>query len=174
MSIKYIIKRDGDKVPFDSKKIKDAVMKAAKAVDIDDETVGEEVTQEVLSYLNIFFKSEEQGVPDVEQVQDLVEKVLIEKGYAEVAKAYILYREQHKKIRQTKQLFNDALTAMNDYLKLEDWKVNENSNMGYSLQGLNNFIASEVTAQYWLQEIYTDEIRKDIIPGIFMFMIWVI
>ncbi|MFW6279321.1 MAG: anaerobic ribonucleoside-triphosphate reductase, partial [Bacillota bacterium] len=160
MSIKYITKRDGNKVPFDSKKIKDAVMKAANSVGMEDETVGEEVTQEVLSYLNIFYKGEDQGVPDVEQIQDLVEKVLIEKGYAEVAKSYILYREQHKKIRDTKQLFNDALEAMNDYLQLDDWKVNENSNMGYSLQGLNNFIASEVTAQYWLQEIYSEEVRE--------------
>ena len=160
MSIKYIIKRDGTKVPFDSKKIKDAVMNAARSVELDDETIGEEVTQEVLSYLKIFYKDEESGVPDVEQIQDLVEKVLIEKGYAEVAKSYILYREQHKKIRDTQALFNDALEAMDDYLQLDDWKVNENSNMGYSLQGLNNFISSEVTAQYWLQEIYSEEVRE--------------
>ncbi len=160
MSIKYIIKRDGSKVPFDSNKIKNAVLKACNAVGLDDETIGEEVTQQVLSYLNIFFKNGDSGIPDVEQIQDLVEKVLIEKGYAEVAKAYILYREQQKKIRDTRRLFNDALDSMNSYLKMDDWKVNENSNMGYSLQGLNNFIASEITAQYWLQEIYSKEVRN--------------
>ncbi|MFW6238025.1 MAG: ribonucleoside triphosphate reductase [Halanaerobiales bacterium] len=159
MVLKYIEKRDGKKVPFKSEKIKKAVLKAADAVDLEDESIGEEVTQEVLSYLKIFFKDEERGIPHVEQVQDLVEKVLIEKGYAEVAKAYILYREQHSKIRNTKELFEDAIDSMNDYLNLDDWKVNENSNMGYSLQGLNNFIASEVTSQYWLQEIYNSKIR---------------
>ncbi|MFW6269288.1 MAG: ribonucleoside triphosphate reductase [Bacillota bacterium] len=160
MSIKYIIKRDGSKVLFNRDKIKNAVLKAATAVNLKDETIGEIVTQEVISYLEIFYKDDKDGIPEVEQVQDLVEKVLIEKGYAEVAKAYILYREQHSKIRDTKKLFNDAIGAMNDYLQLDDWKVNENSNMSYSLQGLNNFVASEVTAQYWLQEIYPEEIRK--------------
>jgi ribonucleoside-triphosphate reductase len=155
MPLKYVKKRDGNTVKFDRSKIKNAVLKAASAVDLEKESIGEEITQEVVSYLNIFF--EEEGIPEVEQIQDLVEKVLIEKGYAEVAKAYILYREQHSKIRDTKKMFNDAVDVMNDYLELEDWKVKENSNMGYSLQGLNNFISSEVTAQYWLQEIYPDE-----------------
>ncbi|MFW5995645.1 MAG: ribonucleoside triphosphate reductase [Halanaerobiaceae bacterium] len=160
MVLKYIEKRDGKKVPFKSEKIKKAVLKAAEAVGLEDDSIGEEVTQEILSYLKIFFRDEDRGIPNVEQVQDLVEKVLIEKGYAEVAKAYILYREQHSKIRNTKELFEDAIDSMNDYLNLDDWKVNENSNMGYSLQGLNNFIASEVTSQYWLQEIYSPEIRE--------------
>ncbi|MCF8000228.1 MAG: ribonucleoside triphosphate reductase, partial [Halanaerobiales bacterium] len=155
MPLKYVKKRDGNTVKFDRTKIKNAVLKAASAVDLENDAIGEEITQEVVSYLNIFF--EQEGIPEVEQIQDLVEKVLIEKGYAEVAKAYILYRQQHNKIRDTKKLFNDAVDAMNDYLELDDWKVKENSNMGYSLQGLNNFISSEVTAQYWLQEIYPEE-----------------
>ncbi|MCF8008261.1 MAG: ribonucleoside triphosphate reductase [Halanaerobiales bacterium] len=165
MGIKYVKKRDDSTVEFNRKKIKDAVLKAAKAVDLIDENIGEEITQEVVSYLNIFFK--ENGVPEVEQIQDLVEKVLIEKGYAEVAKAYILYREQHKKIRDTQKLFNDAIVAMKNYLSFDDWKVKENSNMGYSLQGLNNFISSEVTSQYWLQEIYPEEAGKKHIDGDF-------
>ena len=158
MSLEHIRKRDGTEVPFDASKIEAAVNAASEAVN-GDEDIGEEITREVVSYLEIFF-ADSKSIPDVEQIQDLVEKVLIEKGYAEVAKAYILYREQHKKLRDTRQLFDDAIDAMNDYLEREDWKVNENSNMGFSLQGLNNFISSEITAQYWLKEIYGDEASK--------------
>ncbi|MFW5809253.1 MAG: anaerobic ribonucleoside-triphosphate reductase, partial [Halanaerobium sp.] len=155
MTLDYVKKRDGKKVEFKSEKIKNAVNKAAAAVDQDDFHIGDEITAEVLSYLKIFFKSG--GTVEVEQIQDLVEKVLIEKGYAEIAKAYILYREQHSKLRDSKKLFADAVNIMDDYLDRSDWKVNENSNMSYSLQGLNNYIASEVTGQYWLQEIYPKE-----------------
>ena len=155
--INYIKKRNGDKVKFKKDKIKKAVLKATKAVDMENEQIAAEVTNEVVSYLKIFYK--EEGIPSVEQVQDLVEKILIEEGYSDIAKSYILYREQHSKIRNTKQLFNDALDAVSNYLDRSDWKVNENSNMGYSLQGLNNHISSEVTGQYWLQEIYPQEIR---------------
>ncbi|ACL69858.1 ribonucleoside triphosphate reductase [Halothermothrix orenii] len=159
-----IKKRDGRLVPFKHEKIKNAVMKAAQAVGRNDvEEIGEEITREIISYLNIFFKDE--GVPTVEQVQDLVEKVLIEKGYAETAKAYILYREQHAKLRNTKKLFSDAINTINRYLDKSDWKVNENSNMGFSLQGLNNHISSEITAQYWLQEIYPKEVREHHLNG---------
>ena len=155
MNLDYVIKRDGKKVEFKSEKIENAVAMAASAVDQADPKIAAEITSEVLSYLKIFFKNG--GTVEVEQIQDLVEKVLIEKGYAEIAKAYILYREQHSKLRDSKKLFADAVNIMDDYLDRSDWKVNENSNMSYSLQGLNNYIASEVTGQYWLQEIYPKE-----------------
>lgn len=158
MTLDFVKKRDAKKVEFKAGKIKSAVAKAAAAVDQENEEVAEEITAEVLSYLKIFFK--DGGTVEVEQIQDLVEKILIEKGYAEIAKAYILYREQHSKLRDSKKLFADAVNIMDDYLDRSDWKVNENSNMSYSLQGLNNFIASEVTGQYWLQEIYTDQIAE--------------
>ncbi|HKL75273.1 MAG TPA: anaerobic ribonucleoside-triphosphate reductase, partial [Halanaerobiales bacterium] len=158
MQIKFAKKRNGEKVKFKKEKIEKAVLKAARAVDVESEIIEKEITREVISYLEIFYKNG--GIPEVEQIQDLVEKVLIEKGYAEVAKAYILYREQHKKIRDTKNLFDDAINKMDEYLSRSNWKVNENSNMGYSLQGLNNFISSEITSQYWLQEIYPKEIRE--------------
>ena len=160
MTIKYIRKRNGDEVEFNPNKIFAAVEKAVEAAEVDEaEAIAREVTNEVLSYLKIFYKDSD-AMPDVEQVQDLVEKVLIEKGHAEVAKSYILYREKHSKLRDTKKLFNDAIGSMNNYLEKADWKVNENSNMSFSLQGLNNFIASEITGQYWLQEIYSDQIRE--------------
>lgn len=156
--VELIKKRDGREVPFDEKKIQKAVFKATKAVGRASEEIAKEITQGVLSYLNIFFKDD--SFPTVEQIQDLVEKILIEKGYSDIAKAYILYREQHAKLRDTKRLFDDALTVINTYLDRSNWKVNENSNMGFSLQGLNNHISSEVTSQYWLQEIYPTEIRN--------------
>ncbi|MFO7820018.1 MAG: ribonucleoside triphosphate reductase [Halanaerobacter sp.] len=156
--INYIKKRDGNKVEFKKEKITEAVLKAAQAVDMEDKGIAQEVTAEVISYLKIFYK--EDGTPSVEQVQDLVEKTLIEAGHSDIAKAYILYREQHSKIRNTEKLFDDALNAVGSYLDRSDWRVKENSNMGYSLQGLNNHISSEVTAQYWLQEIYPQEIRE--------------
>jgi len=159
MVIKFIEKRDGNKTDFDSGKIKNAIVKAAKASGrYDPFEIGDEITREVVSFLEIFFGRE--GIPSVEQVQDLVEKLLIEKGYASTAKAYILYREQHAKLRETRQLISNAAQMVNKYLEKLDWKVNENSNMGYSLQGLNNYIASEVTAQFWLNEIYPPAIKK--------------
>jgi ribonucleoside-triphosphate reductase len=159
MGIEQIEKRDGREVAFQREKIEQAIFKATKAVEKTSYDIAEEVTDEVLSYLEIFFKNED-SIPTVEQVQDLVEKVLIEKDYPEIGKAYILYREQHNKLRRTEELFGDALDTVEDYLGRNDWKVNENSNMSYSLQGLNNHVASEVTAQYWLQEIYPKEVRE--------------
>ena len=155
--VKYIKKRDNRQVPFDQKKIENAVFKATRAIDSENKNISAEITEEVLTYLNIFFKDE--GIPTVEQVQDLVEKIMIEKGYADIAKAYILYREQHAKLRDTKQLFTDALNVISGYLDKSNWKINENSNMGFSLQGLNNHISSEVTNHYWLQEIYPKKIQ---------------
>ncbi len=161
--IRYIKKRDGRKVPFDETKIKNAVYKASKAVNITDEDIAEDVTKAVLSYLNIFFR--DGGIPHVEQIQDLVEKILIEKGYSDIAKAYILYREQRAKFRDTKKVLSEALNIIDRYLDRSDWKVNENSNMSFSLQGLNNHISSEITSQYWLQEVYPREIRELHISG---------
>lgn len=163
--VRYIRKRDGREVPFERERIRKAVMKAAVAVDRNDSAIGEAVTRQAESYLDIFFARE--GSPSVEQVQDLVEKILIEKGHADIAKAYILYRQQHARLRDTKQLLAGAVEMVGNYLKKLDWKVNENSNMSYSLQGLNNYIASEVTAQYWLNEIYPPHIREHHISGDF-------
>ncbi len=166
MVIRYIEKRDGKQVPFDEKKISLAILKASRAVGRgDSEDIASEITTAVLSFLEIFYG--EKGHPTVEQVQDLIEKVLIEKGYADIAKAYILYREQHAKLRETEKLLADATRMVNSYLEKMDWKVNENSNMSFSLQGLNNYIASEVTAQYWLNEIYSPVIKEKHVSGDF-------
>ncbi len=164
MKVGFIRKRDGQQAPFQRQKIWNAVKKAAHAAGASQEdAVAEEITNKAISYLNIFF--DETHIPTVEQVQDLVEKILIEEGYADAAKAYILYREQHARLRDTKKLLEGAADLVQKYLKKLDWKVHENSNMSYSLQGLNNYIASEITSQYWLHEIYPKNIRDVHLSG---------
>lgn len=158
LELKYIRKRDGRIVPFYPEKITEAIFKAAKAVGGTDKYTAKSISDSVIGILNIICK--EDRIPTVENVQDLVEKMLIEKGHAKVAKAYILYREQHRKIREGKALLDEGLELVEDYLDKSDWRVNENSNMSYSLQGLNNHIASAITAKYWLERIYPPEIRQ--------------
>jgi ribonucleoside-triphosphate reductase len=96
--------------------------------------------------------------PSVEQIQDIVEEVLLESRYKKTAKAYIIYRDQHEKIRDIANA--ERVDLIDQYLSKLDWRVNENSNMDYSLQGLNNYIAGEVSKTYWLNKIYTPEIGK--------------
>ncbi len=157
-SVSYIRKRDGRIVPFNIEKITEAVFKAAKAVGGTNREIAEGISRSVVGILEIVYKDDR--IPTVENVQDLVEKILIEKGHAKVAKAYILYREQHRKIREGKDLLNEGIELIEQYLDRSDWRVNENSNMSYSLQGLNNHIASAITAKYWLERLYPPEIRN--------------
>jgi ribonucleoside-triphosphate reductase len=154
----YIRKRDGRIVPFNPEKITDAIYKAAQAVGGSDRNTAQAISDSIIGILNIIYK--DGRIPTVENVQDLVEKMLIERGHAKVAKAYILYREQHRKIREGKSLLTEGLELIETYLDRSDWRVNENSNMSYSLQGLNNHIATAITAKYWLERIYPPEIRN--------------
>jgi ribonucleoside-triphosphate reductase len=156
-SVRNIRKRDGRVVEFNPDKITDAIFKSAVAVGGSDRAAAESVTNAVVGILDIIYK--DGRVPTVENVQDLVEKILIEKGHAKVAKAFILYRDQHRKIREAKSLLNEGIDLIENYLDRSDWRVNENSNMSYSLQGLNNHIASAITAKYWLERIYPPELR---------------
>ncbi|MEW6679417.1 MAG: ribonucleoside triphosphate reductase [bacterium] len=161
--IKHIRKRDGRVVPFTQEKITEAVFKATKAVGEPDRKKAEKITRQVVAAISVIYKDER--VPTVENVQDLVEKMLIEDGYAEVAKAYILYREQHAKLRETKTLLSDAVSMVDSYLGGKDWRVRENSNMSYSLQGLNNHIFSLITSNYWLSKLYPQDVRDAHISG---------
>lgn len=156
-SLKFILKRDGRIADFDPSNISKAIFKAAQAVGGSDYAKSEDVTRSVVDILEIVYK--DGRIPTVENVQDLVEKILIEKGHARVAKAYIIYREQHRKIRDSHSLMNEGLELIENYLDRSDWRVNENSNMSYSLQGLNNHLASALTAKYWLERIYPPELR---------------
>jgi len=105
-------------------------------------------------------------IPTVEQVQDIVEKTLIEEGHAKTAKAYILYRKQHKDIREVGGLLKD-IDVVDGYLSMMDWKVQENSNMSYSLQGLNVYATENIISHYWLNKIYPPEIGDTHTKGSF-------
>ncbi len=153
-----IRKRDGRIVEFQAEKITRAVHKAIQAVGEDDIGKAQKVCQQVVDILEITCRG--LRVPDVEEVQDLVEKILIENGYSSIAKAYILYREQHASLRRMQDLFKGADEMVDKYLGENDWRTRENSNMSYSLQGLNNYISSDIVAHYWLNRIYSQRVGE--------------
>jgi anaerobic ribonucleoside-triphosphate reductase len=153
--MKYVRKRDGKLEPFDQERITKAIWKAAKAVGGKNHEQAKLISDEVLTELRSRFG--EDGCPTVEEIQDLVEKQLIENGRAQTAKAYILYRKQHQDMRELAALLSSA-DLVDQYLEIEDWRVKENSNMSYSLQGLNNYLSSTVIAKYWISRIYPSSI----------------
>lgn len=157
-SIRFIRKRNNVLVEFNPQKIADAIFKAVQSVGGADRTMAERIAAKVVGYLEILYK--DGGYPSVESVQDLVEKILIEEGHAKTAKAYILYRDRRSEVRRAKEVFNEANKLLDNYLMRDDWKVNENSNMTYSLQGLNNYISTAFTTHYWLNKVYPGAVRE--------------
>jgi ribonucleoside-triphosphate reductase len=157
-----IRKRDGRLVPFDASKITAAIAKAGAASGEFDEKTARRLTIRVLNLAEELHGS---TTPSVEEIQDIVEEVLLSSTYRMTAKAYIIYRDQHARLREVANRMEVDL--VDQYLKKKDWKINENSNMDYSLQGLNNYISSEVSKIYWLNEIYPPEIRKAQMEGDF-------
>ncbi|MBN1522959.1 MAG: ribonucleoside triphosphate reductase [Spirochaetales bacterium] len=149
-----IIKRDSSKVQFNSEQITLAIQKAGEATGEFGRDVAKKLT---LRVLNIAHELVEERIPTVEDIQDIVEEVLITSQYKKTGKAYIIYRDQHARMREI--VSNADVRLIDQYLEQLDWQVNENSNMGYSLQGLNNYISSEVSKIYWLNKIYPPEIR---------------
>jgi anaerobic ribonucleoside-triphosphate reductase len=156
--ISTIRKRDGKLVPYDNYKIANAIFKAAEAVGGKD--FGQALTLAKQAELAVASKFHSNSIPAVEEIQDIVEKVLIESGHARVAKAYILYREQRRRARSTKDILLDIVNTMDGYLKQQDWRVNENSNVSYSLGGLILYNSGAITANYWLDNIYPHEIAE--------------
>jgi ribonucleoside-triphosphate reductase len=150
-------KRDGRLVDFDQAKITEAIHKALTATTKKDGKEARLLSDKVVDLLNRRFKKGE--VPTVEQTQDVVEEVLIMDGYPETAKAYILYREQRRRVREAKTAIDEAVEMVDKYIQELDWQVKENANMAYSLQGLNHYVTSAVTKKYWLDKIYPKEIR---------------
>jgi len=155
--VNKIRKRDGCVVLFQKDKIAGAIWKAVKAVGGKDRERASKISDLIVEKLDRLHG--EFGIPDVEEVQDLTEKVLIEEGHAKVAKAFILYRQSRRELRDVKGLF-DTIEAVDDYIGLNDWMVKENSNMGFSLQGLNNYIATKIISNYWMRRVYPEAIRK--------------
>ncbi|MBF0117324.1 MAG: ribonucleoside triphosphate reductase [Desulfobacterales bacterium] len=149
-----IKKRDGRIVEFDSSKITSAIFKAGKATGEFDEKEARKLTIRVLSLARDLKLG---PLPEVEEVQDIVERVLLDSPFHKTSKAYILYREQHSQIRNIATKANVDLVE--NYIQKLDWKIKENSNMCYSLQGLNNYISSDITSEYWLNRVYPPEIR---------------
>jgi len=156
--VSTIRKRDGTLVPYDNYKIANAVFKAAEAVGGHDFGMALNLAKEVERLIGQKFHPN--SIPAVEEVQDLVEKVLIERGHARVAKAYILYREQRRQARTKQDLLLDIRTTMDGYLTQEDWRVHENANVNYSLGGLILHNSGAITANYWLENIYPHEVAE--------------
>ena len=151
--MKQLRKRDGRIEKFDLSKIAYAIFKAFRATGKPNREIAQQIAKKVLN--KISFNTS----PDVEYIQDIVEKTLFEENHFEVLKSYILYREQHQKLRNTKELFSN-LELVDDYINLNDWRVKESANSSYSLQGLNQHISTIISSQYWLDRIYPKEIAN--------------
>jgi ribonucleoside-triphosphate reductase len=150
-------KRDGKTAVFNEKKIVDAIFKAITAVEEQDGHTAEKLAGKVIKILNRRFRAGE--IPQVEQIQDIIEEVLILEGLVQTAKAYILYREQRRRIREEVLAGEEAVDRLESYLEQTDWEVRENANMSYSLQGLNHYATAYVVKKYWLNKTYPKEIR---------------
>ena len=152
---KKIRKRNGRIHKFDASKIENAIRSAGRVTGEIDDKSAKRLTIKVL---RLAYQMIEDGeIPTVEDVQDIVEEILLSSTYHKTAKEYIIYRDQKESVREMTSSFNVEL--INQYLDKKDWQVNENSNMGFSLQGLNNYMASELSKVYWLNKIYPKEIR---------------
>ncbi len=150
-----IKKRDGRIVKFRDEKIISAIERAGLETGEFSEVEARKLADRVLKWADTRIATK---TPTVEQIQDIVEEVLLDSAYKATAKAYIIYRDQHKRLREIAS--DSHIDLIDQYLSKLDWKVNENSNMGYSLQGLNNYIASEVSKTYWLDKIYSRSLGR--------------
>jgi anaerobic ribonucleoside-triphosphate reductase len=149
-----IIKRNGRTEEFDPQKITNAMTKAGQVSGEFGPETAQKMTVRVINIAQQIFLDN----PTVEGIQDIVEDVLLSSPYRKAAKAYIIYRQQHAEMREIISKFNTDL--VDKYLDQHDWRVNENSNMAYSLQGLNHYVSSEVSKVYWLNRIYPTEIKN--------------
>ena len=153
-----VVKRDGKVVDFNISKISDAITKAFVALN-------KQYHPSVIELISLHVTSDfESKIVDdkitVEEIQDSVEKVLSESGYADVAKAYILYRRQREKVRNVNSALVNYKDIVDDYLKINDWRVKENSTVTYSVGGLILSNSGAITANYWLSEVYDDEVAS--------------
>jgi len=155
--VTQVRKRDGQIQSFNKTKIADAIYKAAVACDGSDRQTAEKLANQVEKLLNESFGSK---IPGVEQVQDIVEKVLIENRHAQVAKAYILYREKRNAARNLNALTGETIDLFSKYLDNADWATKENANMQHSVAGLNNYVREAFTKNYWLNEIYPQDVKE--------------
>jgi len=162
VTTQQIRKRDGSTVKFQQQKITWAIFKAAQSCGGTDFSRAEELSDEVLDVLADEYRGR---VPEVEEVQDAAEKVLIERGHAQTAKAFILYREKRKSARQLNALIGATIDMFSDYLEDRDWRAKENANTQKSINGLNNYVREFFTQNYWLHEVYPNDIREAHVTG---------
>ena len=153
-----VVKRDGKVADFNISKISAAITKAFEALE-------KEYHPSVIELLSLHVTSDfeskiKDGKVTVEEIQDSVEKVLSESGYADVAKAYILYRRQREKVRNVNSALLNYKVIVDDYLETKDWRVKENSTVNYSIGGLILSNSGAITANYWLSEVYDEEIAE--------------
>lgn len=168
-----IRKRDGRVVQFDKAKITNAIFKALTATGEGGKRNAQELAKKIEHEVNKRFYVRNGGgkfkveIPTVEEIQDIVEDYLIRENYIDTVKSYIIYREQHRLLRENHDVLKKSIDLVDDYLSEADWQVKENSNMSYSLQGLNNYISNVITSKYWLEKIYPPEIREAYASGDF-------
>ena len=155
-TITQIRKRSGEIVDFNKEKITSAIFKATEAVGKPDQALAQKLSDQVVDILNDKFHA--RSILAVEEIQDIAEEILIKARQIKAAKAYILYRDQRARLREMKSMI-DSDELMEGYLRQTDWRVRENSNMSFSLQGLNNHISSAISSNYWLNKVYTANIR---------------
>jgi len=155
--IEKIRKRDGRVEKFAPEKITSAIYKAAVACGGSDYELAQRLSRQVVELAEERYAGR---IPEVEEIQDLVEYVLIENGHARTAKAYILYREKRKSAREMNALIGATIRMFADYLGDKDWKIQENANTQKSINGLNNYVREAFTKSYWLHEIYPAEVRE--------------
>ncbi len=153
----HIVKRDGRVELFDEIKITKAIRNAFAACEMSSEKNATRLTMTVIEKAEEKYKD---TTPDVEGIQDIVEQVLIENGYASVAKAYILYRQKRKEAREIDSLIGATIDMFGNYLGDKDWSIKENANMQRSVNGLNNYVREAFTKKYWLYEVYPEDVRK--------------
>ncbi len=158
--MQQVVKRDGKIVDFNSEKITNAIQKAAETTNEFNVHTARQLTRQVIDITRKMVEQKQGNLraPSIEEIQDIVEYVLLSSDYKKTAKNYVLYREQHSKLREFVQSAN--VDMVDEYLKKLDWQVNENSNMSYSIQGLNNYLASNVSKSYWLNKIYSADVRQ--------------
>lgn len=150
-SPQWVIKRDGARVPYDLARIAAAIAKAGGAT-------GEFAADQATALAQGVLAELVQEPFEVETIQNLVERQLIQAGFLKTARAYIAYREQHHRLRQERQSMVNAVTSVNEYLNRQDWRVQANANQGYSLGGLILNVAGKVTANYWLEHVYPEAV----------------
>jgi ribonucleoside-triphosphate reductase len=152
-----VIKRDGRRAPFDANKIRSAILRAGQATGEFGESEADLLTAQAAKVLIHKYHG---APPGIEGIQDVVEQTLIAANHLETARAYIVYRENHKKLREDRKTVVDVEASINEYLSRQDWRVNANANQGYSLGGLILNVSGKVVANYWLNHVYPPELGE--------------